>query len=68
MPWRDHQKYIKKKREIEYLKSNQRKTNKDFSPVLRHGSRGGIQAVLRVELEAAIDEGSAHADLRLQLG
>lgn len=39
-----------------------------FSPVLSHGSRGGIQAVLSVELKAAIYEGSAHADLCLQLG
>lgn len=39
-----------------------------LSPVLSHRSRGGIQAVLSVELKAAIDEGLAHADLSLQLG
>lgn len=37
------------------------------SPVLSHRSRGGIQAVLSMELKAAIYEGSAHADLSLQL-
>lgn len=39
-----------------------------FSPVFGHGSCGGIQSVLSVELKAAIYEGSANADLRLQLG
>lgn len=38
------------------------------SPVLGHGSCGGIQSVLSVELQAAIYEGSAHTDLSLQLG
>lgn len=38
-----------------------------FSPVFGHGSCGGIQPALSVELKAAIYEGSANADLRLQL-
>lgn len=38
-----------------------------FSPVLGHGSCGGVQAFLSVQLNAAIYEGSAHTDLSLQL-
>lgn len=42
-------------------------TKRTFSPVFGHGGRGGVQASLGVQLKAVIYEGSAHADLRLQL-
>lgn len=37
------------------------------SPVLGHGGRDGVQAVLSVQLNAGVYEGPAHTDLRLQL-
>lgn len=46
---------------------NIKKKKVTFSPELGHGSRGGIQAFLSVELKAVVYEGSAHTDLSLQL-
>lgn len=65
MPWKDQEKTTQ-----EVSKLTRRLVNSKqnlFSPVFGHGSCGGIQSVLSVQLKAAIDEGSANADLRLQL-